>query len=110
MTDREIFRSLPPFEGGLFPQQLGALVQVTVLHGSEPAREVIHAPDGSWMIGDGVNDPNPPGASSIAHIAHVLSRNSSLASLATMPPGHIAKRSGPQEPWRVTTLVDWDKD
>jgi hypothetical protein len=60
----EVFQHLPfPFEGGVFPEKLGAVVQRTVLDGHEPAREVVHADDGSWLVGDGVNDPNPPGAS-----------------------------------------------
>jgi hypothetical protein len=36
-----------------------------VLDGSEPAREVIHADDNSWMVGDGVNDPKEPGAAAL---------------------------------------------
>ncbi|RHW22408.1 hypothetical protein D0Z08_31535 [Nocardioides immobilis] len=111
MTDREIFRELPfPYEGDRFPPQLGALVQRTVLTGELPAREVIHAPDGSWMVGDGVNDPNSPGAAVVTHIAHVVDRNTSVASLATMPPGHIAKRGGPGEPWQIMRLVGWDDE
>jgi len=108
---REMFRSLPwPFEGDRFPAQLGAVVQRTVADGAEPAREVIHAPDGSWAIADGVNDPNLPGAAIATHISHVIARNSSLATLASMPPGHIAQRSGPGDPWRVFLLEGWDDD
>ena len=101
--EREMIRHLPfPFEDHRFPNTLGAVVQMTVLSGEQPAREVIHAPDGSWLVGDGVNDPNPPGASIATHIAHAIERNSSIAQLATMPPGHIAQRSGPGDPWRIT--------
>jgi hypothetical protein len=108
---REMFRSLPwPFDGDMFPAQLGAVVQRTVLDGDEPAREVIHASDGSWAIGDGVNDPNLPGAAIATHIAHVVGRNSSVAALASMPPGHIAQRSGPGDPWRILILEGWDDD
>lgn len=98
-----MFRNLPfPFERNEFPAELGAVVQQTVLQGDEPAREVIHADDGAWLIGDGVNDPNLPGASRATHIWHAIQRNSSIAQLATMPPGHIALRSGPGDPWRIT--------
>jgi hypothetical protein len=105
----EMFQHLPfPFDDDEFPHQLGAVVQRTVLDGLEPAREVIHAPDGSWLVGDGVNDPNPGGASIATHIWHAISRNSSIRSLASMPPGHIAQRENPGEPWRVTVLEGWD--
>jgi hypothetical protein len=98
-----MFRHLPfPFESDEFPAQLGAVVQCTVLDGRELAREVIHAEDGSWLVSDGVNDPNLPGASIATHIWHAIERNSSMASLASMPPGHIAKRSNPAEPWVIT--------
>ncbi|MGW5190549.1 hypothetical protein ACWEOO_14910 [Kribbella sp. NPDC004138] len=111
MTDkREMFRHLPfPFEDQLFPSNLGALVQRTVLSGEQPAREVIHAPDGSWLISDAVDDPNPPGASVVTHITHVIETNSSIAQLATMPPGHIAQRSGPGDPWRIADLDGWEE-
>jgi hypothetical protein len=111
VTGREIFRHLPyPFKDGRFPEELGAVVQQTVLTGELPAREVIHAPDGSWLIGDGVNDPNPPGASVATHIAHAIALNSSIAALASMPPGHIAQRTGPGSPWQIAALEGWDDD
>jgi hypothetical protein len=44
----EMFQRLPfPFDADEFPAALGAVIQRTVLEGSEPAREVIHTPDGS---------------------------------------------------------------
>ena len=108
--EREMIRHLPfPFEDHRLPNTLGAVVQMTVLSGEQPAREVIHAPDGSWLVGDGVNDPNPPGASAATHIAHAIERNSSIAQLGTMPPGHIAQRSGPGDPWRITVLDGWEE-
>jgi hypothetical protein len=105
-----MFQHLPfPFEDGQFPRTLGAVVQKTILSGQQPAREVIHAPDGSWLVGDGVNDPNLAGASSATHIAHAIQQNSSIASLAQMPPGHIAQRPGPGEPWVISVLEGWEK-
>jgi hypothetical protein len=102
----EIFRHLRfPFEGDTFPSNLGAVIQVTVLGGDEPAREVIHAEDGSWCVGDGVHDPNLPGASVVSHLSHAVERNSSIAELAVMPPGHIATRSGPGAEWVVERHV-----
>ena len=67
-ADGEMFQHLPsPFADDRFPDSLSAVVQRTVLSGEYPAREVVHAPDGSWLIGDGVNDPHPPGASSASN-------------------------------------------
>ena len=106
-----MFQHLPfPFEGGRFPDSLGAVVQRTVLSGEQPAREVVHAPDGSWLVGDGLHDPNVPGASVATHLAHAYAAewNHTVAELATMPPGHLAQRSGPGDPWVVKVLVGWD--
>lgn len=104
-----VLRHLPfPFPGEEFPAELGAVVQRTVLTGERPAREVIHTPDGSWLVGDGEGDPNVPGASIAAHMSHVVAHNSSVAELATMPPGHWAHREGPGQPWAVRELVDWE--
>lgn len=95
--------SLPfPFEGGVFPQHLGAVIQRTVLHGDEPVREVVHADDGSWLVGDGVHDPNEVGACVVSHIWHAIERNTSMLELAAMPPGHMATRSGPGDAWLVS--------
>ena len=101
----EIRQRLPfPFEGGRFPKDLGAVVQATVLSGDIPARKVVHTPDGSWLIGDGVSDPSLPGASMVSQISHVVQWNSSIAELATMGPGHIAERSDPGHPWQIAVL------
>lgn len=78
--------------------------------GREPARVVVHTPDGSCAVGDGVNDPNLPGASIATHLHHAIERNSSIARLARMPPGHIARRSGPGEPWQISVLRGWDEE
>jgi hypothetical protein len=108
--NREMFERLPfPFPGDGFPASLGAVVQRTVLDGREPAREVIHTEDGRWAVGDGVNDPNEPGAAIATHIWHAIERNSSIADLATMQPGSIATRSEPGEPWDIS-VHEWPVD
>ena len=105
-----MFRYLPfPFEGGSFPPQLGVVVQRTVLDGVEPAREVTHADDGSWMVGDGVNDPNEPGACLATHMSHVTERDSSVALLAELAPGQVAKRGEIGDPW-VISAHEWPDD
>ena len=98
-----------PFDGDAFPVTLGAVVQRTVLDGTEPAREVIHAADGSWLVGDGVSDPNEPDAVVVTHIVHVVARNSSVAELASLPPGHIATRKQPGDPW-LRERHQWPKE
>jgi hypothetical protein len=106
----EIFRTLPfPFADGRFPDALGAVVQLTVLHGLEPAREVVHGHDGSWLVGDGVNDPNADGACAVTHIWHAIERNSAIAELAVLPAGTMARRDGPGSEWRSEPLV-WRDD
>jgi hypothetical protein len=71
---------------------------------------VIHAPDGSWLVGDGINEPNLPGASTATYLAQVIERNSAVADLANMPPGHIGPvRSGPGEAWAVFVLEGRDE-
>lgn len=101
----EVFRHLPfPFTGDRFPESLGAVVQLTVLHGLEPAREVVHADDGSWLVSDGVNDPNAEGACIVTHIWHAIEHNSAIAELATMPRGTMARRNGPGAEWRTEPL------
>jgi len=98
----EVFRHLPfPFEDARFPAGLGAVVQRTVLDGAEPARAVIHTDEGSWLVGDGVNDPNLPGAVVVVGMVHLVERDSSLAELATLPPGRIAERDSLDDVWHV---------
>lgn len=100
---REMFRGLPfPFEDGRFPRQLGAVVQRTVADGEEPAREVIHAEDNSWVVGDGINDPNLPGAVTVLHMHHVLRADPTVGALASLPLGHIAKRDARGTPWVIS--------
>jgi hypothetical protein len=107
---REVFRHLAvPFPDGVFPLELGAVVQQTVLDGSMPALEVIHTNENSWLVGDGVNDPNEPGACVVACIWHVIEHNSSVASLASLPVGHVATRSGRGQPWDIT-VHEWPRD
>lgn len=98
-----------PLEGGRLPHQLGAVVQNTVLRGEQPAREVIHTPTGEWCSGDRVNVPNVPGAATATHISHAVERNGSVASLATLPPGHMAVRPDPGHDWEVRILSGWDE-
>jgi len=101
MSERMI-RHMPfLFPDGRFPPELGAVIQRTVLEGHEPARELIHDADNYWVVGDGITDPNLPGASVASHMLHVIERNSSVAELSSLPLGHIAIREGPGTPWVV---------
>lgn len=109
VASNEMFRTLPfPYAGGVFPRELGAVVQRTVLEGDEPAREVTHWSDGSWTVADGINDPNLEGAAVATHIWHAIERNSSITTLADMPPGHIAQRNDPAQAWRISAHEESD--
>lgn len=97
----EIFRALPwPFEQGEFPPDLGAVVQWTVANGEFPALYVGHTEDNSWLVGDGVNDPNAAGACAAMCIWAAITRNSSMRELADLPVGWAAERDAPGDPWR----------
>ncbi|GAB4048601.1 hypothetical protein [Catellatospora paridis] len=106
-----MFRHLPfPFEGDTFPHNLGAVIQRTVFDGLEPAREVGHTADNSWFVGDDINDPNLPGAAIAACIWHAINQNSSMAELANLPLGHVARRDHPGSPWIVEPHVWREND
>lgn len=80
-----------------------------MIEGDEPARVVIHTSDGDWLIGDGVSDPNLPDAAIATHIWHAIERNSSIAGLADLAPGHMARREEPGDPWTIEAH-HWDDD
>lgn len=102
----EMFRQLPfPFEGDAFPAELGVVVQKTVLSGELAALEVTHTSDNSWLVGDGVNDPNEPGACIATHISHVIESNSSIAALASLPLGYTATREAARAEWMASPHV-----
>ena len=97
----EIFRSLSwPFERAEFPPSLGAVVQWTVANGEFPALYVGDTEDNSWLVGDGVNDPNAAGTCAAVCIWAAITRNSSMRGLADLPPGWAAERDAPGDPWR----------
>jgi hypothetical protein len=98
-----LFRQVEfPFPERRFPCHLGAVVQRTVFTGEEPAREVIHTQDNSWLVGDGVNDPNLPGAVVVAGLSHIADADPTIGELAALPLGHIAERAGPGSPWTIS--------
>ena len=106
----ELFRDVEfPFPDGRFPHHLGAVVQRTVFTGAEPVREVVHTLDNSWLVGDGVNDPNGPGAALVDSMSHIALDDPSLAELADLPLGHIAQRAEPHFPWTIS-IHEWLDD
>jgi hypothetical protein len=99
----EMFQSRPwPFLNDRFPHDLGAVVMKTVLEGHRPALQVVHTPDNTWAIADGVDDPNAPGACVARHIRHVIDLDPGLEELASLPVGYQANRVATDEPWVVT--------
>lgn len=106
----EVFRIVPfPFPDGRFPHELGAVVQKTVFAGQLPALSVIHAADGGWMIGDGVNDPNVPGACAVHCLAHIADLDPAISMTAALAPGYAAYREAVGDPWAVAPF-DFDDD
>jgi hypothetical protein len=93
-----------------FPADLGAVVQRTVASGSLPARVVVHDPDGDWLVGDGVNDPNVPDACGVYCIAHIAEMNPAVAETASLPPGFAAYREMPGQPWMIEPFTFADDD
>ena len=91
-----------PFVADTFPRQLGAVVQRTVLDGTRPALYVVHSDEGDWAIGDGIDDPNEPGACVATHIWHAIEQNQAIAQLTHLAPGYQARRRSPGESWVVT--------
>jgi hypothetical protein len=101
----EIFRHLPwPFENSEFPASLGAVVMHTVVTAARPALQVVHMPDNSWGVADGIDDPNEPGACVATHIWHVLVNDQSLLALASLAPGQVADRRATNEPWVISAF------
>lgn len=97
----EIFQYLPwPFETAQFPSNLGAVVHWTVASGEAPALFVGHTETNSWLVGDGVNDPNIPGACAAMCIWAAIKHNSSIRTLADLPMGWAAERDAPAASWR----------
>lgn len=99
----EMFQSRPwPFPNNRFPNDLGAVIMKTVLEGRRAALQVVHTPNNTWAIADGVDDPNTPDACVARHIRHVLDLDPGLEELASLPVGYQANRSAASEPWVVT--------
>lgn len=105
----EVIRGLlrhPRGGSGVTPTaSLGALVQVSVLSGARAALEVVHDWDGSWTVSDGVSDLDMPGRAVAAHLSQAALWDNSIAGLATMQPGTVARRSDPTEAWRIFSLA-----
>jgi hypothetical protein len=88
VPEREVLRNVPwPFPAAVFPDNLGVVVQRTVLSGDLPALVVIHDADNDWVVGDGINDPNAPDACVVAHMSHVVGQDSSVSHWPTCRQG-----------------------
>jgi hypothetical protein len=94
-----------PFPNERFPDELGAVVQRSILEGAQPVRYVGHTPENEWCLSDGVTDANAPGASIAVHIRHVIERDATLEPLASLPVGFQAERESVDDPWRITQFA-----
>ena len=98
----EVFQHVPfPFPNDGFPAQLGATVQRTVADGELPALTVIHTADNSWIVLDGVNDPNLDCACVIDAMVHLVEDDPSLAVTAQLEIGHRADREHVGDVWQA---------
>jgi hypothetical protein len=84
---------------------LGALVQVSVLSGARAALEVVHDWDGTWTVSDGMSDLDMPGQAVTAHLSQAALWDDTIAGLATMEPGRVARRSDSTEAWQISSLA-----
>lgn len=98
-------RWLLPSSRKVEANNLGALVQVSVMSGAQPALEVIHEWDGSWTVSDGVSDLDMPGQSVATHLSRAAMWDESIAGLASMEPGRVARRSDPGQAWQISSLA-----
>ncbi|MRH93442.1 hypothetical protein GFY24_39580 [Nocardia sp. SYP-A9097] len=93
----EVRRGVPwPYPNNQFPQNLGMVVQRTVIEGTEPARVAIHWADGDWTVADDVNDPN--GNAMVVCVEHLVTADDTFAALAAMPPETQAFRQDLAKP------------
>ena len=69
--------------------------------GQLPALSVIHATDGAWIVGDGVNDPNVPGACAVHRMAHIADLDPTISVTAALAPGYAAYREAVGDSWAV---------
>jgi hypothetical protein len=90
-----------PFQDGTFPRQLAAVVMDSVLEGRMPALQVVHFASGFWGIADGIDEPDEHNCTA-THIWHVLDRDESLQTLASLAPGYQADRSQPGSEWTIS--------
>jgi len=90
-----------PFQDGTFPRQLAAVVMDSVLEGRMPALQVVHFASGLWGIADGIDEPDEHNCTA-THIWHVLDRDESLQTLASLAPGYQADRTQPGGGWTIS--------
>ncbi|WP_143094367.1 hypothetical protein [Streptacidiphilus jiangxiensis] len=95
--------------GLTFPPNLGAVVRRTVANGELPALVVIHDPDGDWLVGDGINDPNIPDACGIYCLAHVAEMDPAITETAGLRSGFAAYRDDAGQPWKVEPFAFEDE-
>ena len=95
-----IIRAPFPFTDNVFPSELGAVVQRSVLDGEEPALFVAHTEDNEWLVGDGISDPNEEGACVVAAMVEVLAQDEKVAEVADLPTGMAAYRESADDTWQ----------
>ncbi|GAB1688598.1 hypothetical protein KRM28CT15_04010 [Krasilnikovia sp. M28-CT-15] len=68
---------------------------------------MVHDDENEWIVQDGMSDPCAPGASIICHILHLTEADPAVASVASLPMGHVAWRKAADDPW---TIEPWSHE
>jgi hypothetical protein len=94
----DIYRLFSDMEPSL---DMAAVVQHTVARGELPALVVVRDDEDYWLVGDGIGDPNSPGACGLYHMAHVTERDPSVSVTVALPKGYAATRDSVGDRWQV---------
>jgi hypothetical protein len=98
-----------PFPGDRFPDELRVLAQTTVGNGEAVIRLVLHTAGNFWSAEE-ITDPSErsitPGSHQVVPMSELLDRDPSLAELATLPEGYLARRSSPKDRWTIEEMED----
>ncbi|MDO8778010.1 MAG: hypothetical protein Q7K57_56695 [Burkholderiaceae bacterium] len=90
------------------PRNCGVTTMRQIMEDDTPILLVTHdEEDHGWQFLDGSESPNPADARHVC-LEHVVSTDPTLYEVADLPPGWIAWRQSPDDPWmREPTSAKW---